>query len=211
MKPKISKQPGTITTAGNKTAILIISSVIGLISSFMVSALNVSLPAISRDFNIDAVMLSWVVTAYVLATAVFSVPFGRLADIVGIKRIFTYGIILFTLTTAVAAFSNSTGMLLACRGIQGIAAAMVAGTSVAMLMATFPANERGKGIGISIACVFIGLSIGPFLGGILTEYLGWRSIFLVVLPLCLFLIAVLFYKVSGEWAECKGEKFDFLG
>jgi EmrB/QacA subfamily drug resistance transporter len=177
----------------------------------MGSALNVALPVIGQEFHPDAVLLSWVVTSFILAMAVFSVPSGRLADISGIKNIFTWGMVLLTLSTAAIAFSNSVILLITFRAVQGASSAMLAGTSVAMIIAIFPAKDRGRGLGASIACVYFGQSIGPFLGGILTEHLGWRSIFLVSLPFCLLIMAVLFWKVRGEWAECKGEKFDYPG
>jgi EmrB/QacA subfamily drug resistance transporter len=211
VRPEDSTQAGMLKTSGNKIAILIISSVTGFIAAIMTSALNVALPAINLDFNADAVLLSWVVTSYILAMAVFSVPFGRIADIIGIKKIYTMGIILFTISTGAIAFSNSIVMLIACRTIQGASSAMLASTSVAMIMAVLPPKDRGFGIGTSIALVYTGFSIGPFFGGVLTEHLGWRSIFLISVALSLIMIIILFWKVQGEWAECKGEKFDYLG
>ena len=85
------------------------------------------------------------------------------------------------------------------------------GTGVAMLTSVFPLGERGKVLGINVAAVYIGLSLGPTLGGFLTEHLGWRSICLVNVPLCLIIISAVLWKLKGEWAEARGEKFDLTG
>jgi EmrB/QacA subfamily drug resistance transporter len=179
--------------------------------TLMSSGLNVALPSISKEFGTDAVLLSWIVTAFVLAAGVFSVPFGRIADIVGLKKIFLYGMILFTLTSVVALFSDSSIMLIVCRAVQGLGAAMIAVNSMAMVTAIYPAQERGRVLGINIACVYAGSSMGPFVGGILTQHFGWRSIFAINIPVGLAVILLILWKVKGEWAACRGEKFDYLG
>ena len=97
------------------------------------------------------------------------------------------------------------------RIIQGIGVAMIFGTSWAILTSIFPVGERGKALGITIAAVYFGLSTGPFLGGFLTQNLGWRSIFLINVPLGLFVIILIFWKLKGEWSEAKGESFDIVG
>jgi MFS family permease len=102
-------------------------------------------------------------------------------------------------------------MLLSFRVIQGIGGAMIFGTAVAILTSIFPPEERGKAIGINAAVVYLGLSLGPFLGGLLTQHFGWRSIFYANLPLGVIVIIFLFWKLKGEWAEAKGEKFDLYG
>lgn len=88
---------------------------------------------------------------------------------------------------------------------------MILGTGVAILTSVFPLGERGKSLGINATAVYLGLSLGPFLGGFLTQHLGWRSIFLVNVPLGLMIIIFVFWKLRGEWAEARGEKFDFIG
>lgn len=195
----------------NKTVALISSSLAVIFSTLMASGLNVALPEISSEFKADAILLSWIVTSFVLATAVFSVPFGRIADIFGLKRIFLYGMVLYTLVAVVAIFSTSATMLIVCRTIQGLGSAMIAVNGLALVTAIYPASERGRALGINIACVYAGSSIGPFLGGILTEHLGWRSIFAINIPVGLAVILLLLLRLKGEWRECKGEKFDYIG
>jgi EmrB/QacA subfamily drug resistance transporter len=141
----------------------------------------------------------------------FLVPFGRLADIHGRKRVFAYGMGIFTLASLALAFSSSAGMLITLRVLQGFGSAMIFGTGMAILTSVFPAAERGRVLGINVAAVYLGLSLGPVLGGFLTHQFGWRSIFLVNVPLGLFVIYLVVVKLNREWAEAQGEKFDAVG
>lgn len=194
-----------------KTTALVISSVSVFLIAVMIPALNVALPAIGQQFGANAVLLNWMVTAYVVAIAVFSIPIGRISDIIGIKKIFVLGLIVYTLSSALTAFSGSSIILIIGRGLQGVGASMVLVTSLAMISAIYPAYERGRALGISLACIFIGSMVGPFLGGILTEHLGWESIFLAGIPIDLILILLLIFRIKGEWRESQNEKFDYLG
>lgn len=195
----------------SKRITLLVVTVGAFLTPFDVSSVNVALPSIGKEFSMDAISLSWVATAYLLASAIFLVPFGRIADIHGRKRIFTIGILTFTLASFSMVFCQSAIVLVVFRIIQGIGAAMLFGTGAALLTSVFPAKERGKVLGIFVASVYLGLSTGPFLGGFLTLHFGWRSIFLVNVPLGLMLVALASLKMKGEWAEAKGEPFDLTG
>lgn len=195
----------------NRRSALIIATLSSFLTPFMGSSINIALPAIQKEFSLDAVLLSWVATSYILASVISLVPFGRLADIYGRKQIFAWGISIFTIASLLSAFSISTSMLIVSRIIQGIGSAMVFATGIAILTSVFPANQRGRVLGINVAAVYIGLSIGPFLGGLLTQYLTWRSIFAFTIPLGLTIIALVLLGLKGEWAEAKNEKFDMLG
>jgi len=178
---------------------------------FMGAAVNIALPAIGREFTLPALGLNWVATAYLLSAALFLVPFGRLADIVGRKKIYTWGVGVYTLASALCAMAPSGGMLIAFRIVQGLGGAMIFGTGVAILTSVFPAGKRGSALGIAVSATYLGLSLGPVLGGFLTEQLGWRSIFWINVPLGLAVMALIFWKLAGEWAEAKGETFDWTG
>ena len=179
--------------------------------TFMSQALNVALPKIGLEFGAEPVVLNWMVLAFVLALATFSVPFGRIGDVFGIKKTLITGIIFYVVISGIAAFSVSSSMLIVCRALQGISAAMAFVNALALLTAIFPVEERGRVFGINVAAVYIGSSMGPFLGGLLTEFLGWRSIFLLVVPVGLLIISLLLFKVKGEWCECKGQRIDYVG
>jgi EmrB/QacA subfamily drug resistance transporter len=194
-----------------KRAALIIACLSSFLTPFMGSSINIALPSIEKEFQIDAVFLSWIATSYLLAVAVSLVPFGRMADIYGRKKIYTFGIISFTVFSLLSALAISAPMLIIFRIFQGIGSAMIFATGIAILTSVFPPQERGKALGINVAAVYIGLSLGPFLGGFLTQHFTWRSIFLLNIPLGLIIILLIFWKLKGEWAEAKGEKFDVIG
>lgn len=195
----------------DKKTVLLIATLSSFLTPFMGSAINIALPAIGQEFAMDAVSLGWVATSYLLAASMTLVPFGRIADIYGRKKIFTGGILIFTVSSILSAISTSAIMLIAFRALQGIGSAMIFGTGIAILISVFPIGERGRALGINLAAVYLGLSLGPVLGGFLTEHFGWRSIFLANVPLALIIIAAVFWKLKGEWAEAKGEKFDLGG
>ncbi len=199
-----------VGSKANRRAAVLVATMGAFFTPFMGSSVNIALPTIGKEFALDAVVLGWIPTAYLLAAATLLVPAGRLADIFGRKRIFKYGVIIYTVSCLLLGLSTSVAMLISFRVLQGIAAAMVFSTGVAILTSVFPVAERGKVLGLNIASVYLGLSLGPTLGGLLTQYLGWRSIFLTNVPLGLAtIIATL--KLEGEWAEAKGEKFDLAG
>jgi len=194
-----------------KRMALIIAVIASFLTPFMGSAVNVALPTIGKEFNADAIMLSWVATAYLLSAAVFLLPFGRIADIYGRKKIFLFGIIIFTVSSLLCAFSNTIILLIVFRLFQAIGSSMIFGTGIAILTSVFPPGERGAAMGITVASVYIGLSLGPWLGGILTEHLGWRSIFYIIFPIGVLVVFLIINKLKSEWVEAKGEKVDWTG
>jgi len=196
----------------NKTTVLLVATLAAFVTPFMGSAVNVAIPAISSEFAATAIMISWIPTAYLLASAMFSIPLGRIADIYGLKRIFVYGIILFTLASLGAALTPLVELLITARMFQGIGASMIFVTGLALITHAFPATERGKAIGINITVVYIGLVLGPVLGGLIIQYLGWRSLFFLMLPLGVLMFLLTVWKMRGvEWADCNEEKFDVTG
>jgi len=198
-------------SAQGKRSALVVATLSAFVTPFMGSAVHIALPSIEREFGIDAIVLTWIATSYLLAAAISLVPFGRLADIHGRKKIFTYGMVIFTISSFLSAISISAPMLILFRILQGVGSSMVFATGIAILTSVFPPQERGKVLGINVAAVYIGLSLGPFLGGLLTQHFTWRSIFLVTVPLGLISIALVLWKLKGEWAEARGEKFDLPG
>ena len=194
-----------------KQSVLFVAVVSSFLTPYMGSATNVALPAIQSDFHLDAVTLAWVPTAYLLSCAVFLVPFGKLADIHGRKRIFIYGIWVFTVSACLTAMAPNTAVLLIGRAIQGMGSAMVFSTGLAILTSVFEAHERGRAMGLTVASVYIGLCTGPFFGGVLTQELNWRAVFASAIPLGIAAIYLATWKLEGEWAEAKGETLDIIG
>ena len=180
----------------------------------MISSVNVALPDIQNGFldqGINAVLLSWIATTYLLAAGVSLVPMGRLADIKGRKKILGFGFGLFSFSSLCCFFSPDVYWLLFFRGLQGFGGGMIFGTGMAILTSVFPPQNRGRVIGLAVSAVYIGLSTGPFAGGLLTHYFGWRSLFLVIFFFSLLPLLVLIVSLKGEWADAAGEHYDLTG
>ena len=190
---------------------LFVATLTSFMGPFTISSVNVALPAIQAEFSADAILLSWVATSYLLSMAMFLVPFGKVADIYGRKKIFSRGVVLYTAASFLAAFSFSIKVLIFMRVLQGIGAAMFVTTGMAIITSVFPPSRRGKAIGIYVAAVYIGLSVGPFAGGFITRYLGWRSIFAVVVPFGAASVFMTIKYLKGEWADARGETLDIRG
>jgi EmrB/QacA subfamily drug resistance transporter len=195
----------------NRKPALFVTTLGAFLTAFMNSSVNIALPSIGKEFAMDAVLLGWVTTSYLLSAGMFLIPFGRIADIHGRKRIFLFGFILYTVSSLFCAISPSPLFLISFRVLNGIGASMTITTGMAILTSIYPPGERGKVLGINVAAVYSGLSCGPVFGGFLTHYLGWRSIFLLNIPLGVFIILLTIWKLKGEWTEAKGEKFDVTG
>ncbi len=194
-----------------KRSVLFIAAFSAYITPFMGAAINLALPSIGSELGASAKQLNWVVTAYLLGTAVFMLPFGRLGDILGRKKMFMSGLIFFTLTTTCVVFAGNIRSFLIFRVLQGISSAMIFGTSMAIITSVFPPGERGRAMGINITATYAGLSTGPFLGGLLTEYFGWRSIFAFIIPISAAAAYLTYRKIRTEWSEAKGERLDIPG
>lgn len=195
----------------DKRVVLLVAATASFLTPFMGSSVNIALPSIGREFASNAVGLSWITTIYFLAAAVFLVPFGRIADITGRRRIFLLGMIGYTVVSVLCAFSTSETMLIVLRGLQGFTDAMMFGTSIAIVTSVYPPQERGRALGIAVASVYAGGALGPFVGGFLTQAAGWRSVFELTAVLGAVVVALTLWKMRGEWAEARGQKMDWLG
>jgi len=195
----------------SRTATLFVVCTAHFLMPFMMSAVGVALPAIGRDFNASAMQLGLVETTYVLSASIFLLSMGRMGDIYGRRRIFQYGIVVFTLAGGLLSQAWSIESMIVMRFLQGMGGSMVMATTFAIVVSVFPAEERGKALGIAVASVYAGISCGPFFGGALVTTFGWRSIFYLAVPLGMITFAVSCAKLRGEWAEAKGEPFDWRG
>lgn len=195
----------------NKTLLLLVTMVANFFNPFTGSAVNIALPKIALDLQLDAIGMSWVSMSYLLVSAVFLVPMGKIADRWGRRATFLYGNLLFLVASFACAFAETEGFLLATRMLQGLGGAMMVSTSMAIIMSAFPPKERGKVIGLTVASVYLGLSAAPVLGGILTEYLGWRSLFIINGSVSIFVAFAIWFAIKTEWKEEVKGKFDWKG
>jgi EmrB/QacA subfamily drug resistance transporter len=195
----------------NRWLVLFICSLSSFLVPFMTAAVNVSLASISKDLSLNAVVLGWIPMAYLLASAIFLVPFGRVADIYGAKKVFIFGMLLYTLSCLLLPFSQTATMLISFSVMEGIGAAASYSTSMVILNTTYQSGERGRALGITTATVYAGLSLGPLIGGFMTQHLSWRSIFLINVPLGILVVALMVWKMRGEQFEAKPPKMDYAG
>lgn len=168
-----------MTWTRKQISILSIVAITSFMGTFLISSINIALPSIEKEFNLDAVTLSWIVTAFLLTMAILLLPVGRWGDLTGIRRIFKVGVIIFTLSSILCALAPSGLWLIIFRLLQGAGAALTSTTGPAILVSSFPPQQKGRVLGISVSAVYLGLAFGPFFGGFLTQETGWRSIFLV--------------------------------
>jgi len=201
----------SMSESTSKSAILFSICMAHFLNPFMMSAVGVALPVMGREFDATALQLGLVETVFMLSMVAFLLAVGRFGDLHGRKRIFQYGLLIFACAGGLISLTGSIEMVITLRFFQGIGGAMVNATTMAILVAAFPPEERGKALGIAIASVYAGISCGPFIGGFLIEFLGWRSIFFLMLPFGLTTWLVTRIKIKEEWADAKGEPFDWIG
>lgn len=192
---------------------LLITTVSSFLAPFMGSATDLALKTIGdrNNLNAEAFWLTWVQLIYLLTSAAFLLPFGRAADLYGRKKVYLVGLGVYAVASGLAALSPTIEWLIAARALQGAGGAMVFGTAVATLTSIYPASERGRVLGVNTAAVYIGLTLGPALGGVMTQHLGWRSLFVFVGALALGDLVLALFKLRGEWAGAMGERFDWSG
>ena len=195
----------------DRRVVLLVVTLTSFLTPFASSSFNIALPSISKEFSLDAITMSWASLAYLLAAAMFLVPFGRLADIKGRRRVFLYGTISFTISSMLLGIYPTALTIIWLRALQGVSSAMIFGTGVAILVSVTPSREKGAILGINAATVYVGLSIGPFIGGLITETLGWRSILFVTAGIGAVAVLFMVWRLKGEWREAVGESFDLRG
>lgn len=177
----------------------------------MGSAVNIALPTIGNELSMNTVTLSWVAMGFLLSSAVMLVPFGKLADIWGRRRMLLFGNIFFTCATLSCAWSQNGGWLLFSRVLQGFGSAMILSSGMAIVISAFPPEKRGQIIGLNTSAVYVGLSAAPLLGGIMTQALGWQSLFYVNALAGILTTAGIYFGVRAEWAEARNDRLDLTG
>jgi EmrB/QacA subfamily drug resistance transporter len=154
-----------------------------LITVADIGEVSIAMPAIADEFNTDLSTVQWLMTGYLVAISAFLLPMGRLSDMVGRKKVYLWGLLIFGLGSALAALAPNFGSLILFRVLQGFGLGMVQGNQMAIMTSIFPAEERGKALGIHMTLVGTALIIGPVLGGVLVDAFGWRSVFYINVPL----------------------------
>ena len=177
----------------------------------MLSSVNTALPVIAVDIRLTALEVSWIPTAFLMASSMFVLVFGRLADMWGRKKVFLIGAATVIVSSVLASMASNGVELLISRFLQGFGAAMLYATQMALISSVFPKDIRGQAISWVISLIYVGLAVGPFLGGMLTEIYGWRSIFYLQVPLALFVLYVGIFRIRTEWSADNPGDFDYIG
>ena len=177
-----------------------------------VAIVNVAIPSIEKDLNISELTAQWVITAYAIAFGGFLLLGGRMADLLGRRRIFLVGLILFTIASLVCGFANSPGVLFSARAVQGLGAAIISPAALSIVTTTFREGpERNKALGIWGALGGSGAAAGVLFGGILTKYFGWEWIFWVNVPVGAIVLFLTLRFVPESTADLGHRKFDAAG
>ncbi|HWX09398.1 MAG TPA: DHA2 family efflux MFS transporter permease subunit, partial [Gaiellaceae bacterium] len=154
------------------------------------TVVNVALPSIARDLHISISELEWIVTGYALVFAALLITGGKLADMYGRRKIFIIGLTIFSLSSLACGLAPNAGFLIGARMVQGIGAALMSPATLSIISATFPPRQRGQAIGIWAGVSALALAIGPLVGGLIVDNIGWNWIFFVNVPVGILGIAV---------------------
>jgi EmrB/QacA subfamily drug resistance transporter len=184
-------------------------SVVILANDF--SALNVSLPAMEQDFDTDVSTIQWVVNAYALVFGIFIVTGGRMADLFGRKRIFLIGTTIFALFSLLGGIAPNEYVLILARALMGIGGAMMWPAILGMTYAALPAEKAGLAGGLILGAAGIGQAIGPLTGGVLTEFVSWRAVLLVNIPIAAVAMVVVWLTIHQAQTRAEGERLDYAG
>lgn len=197
----------------NRWVVLALSASSSFITTLDGSIVNIGLPAIAQTFHVGVSgAIEWVIIGYLVIIAAVLLTFGRLADMVGRRPIFLSGLVIFVLGSALCGMAPSLWLLVLARLFQGLGGALIFAVNVAMITSAFYHHERGLALGLNTIIVSLGVATGPTIGGIITQYLNWRWIFYVNVPICL-LVFVIGFMVYHEQRPARGEsgRFDPWG
>ena len=180
-------------------------------SALDASVVNTVLPVVRQAFNSNVAAIEWVVTVYLLVLSGLLLTFGRLGDLRGHKSIYVWGFGIFVLSSVLCGAAWSAPVLVVFRGVQAIGGAMLASNAPAIVTGNFPAEQRGRAFGLVSTMTYLGLTVGPSLGGWLTHAFGWRTIFYINVPVGMLAVALSLYFIPKDAPSESGQRFDLFG
>lgn len=175
------------------------------------SVVNTILPLLASELGTDVAGIEWVTTVYLLVVSGLLLGVGRLGDMRGHKRIYVGGFVIFVIGSALCGLARSAPALVGLRAVQAVGAAMLYSTSPAILTSAFPAERRGRALGALGTFTYLGLTVGPSVGGWLAHVLGWRSVFYMNVPVGLLAIALAARFIADDQPAPRAERFDVAG
>jgi EmrB/QacA subfamily drug resistance transporter len=208
--PHAEREP--LPSQSGQGAVLLAVGVGALMTSLDSSVANAILPVVTGALGSEVASSQWVVTIYLLVLSGLMLTFGRLGDLHGHKRVYLWGFGVFVLGSTASGAAPSLPMLIGARAVQGIGAAMLTSSSPAILTSSFPAAQRGRALGLFTTATYLGLAIGPSVGGWLTDQVSWRAVFFINLPIGLLALTLSARSIhSGAPRSSRGERFDVPG
>lgn len=193
-----------------KNIVLLICTILNFIAVFASNAVNIIIPTVAAEFHMSNIVQNWITIIFFLVMAMLSIPAGQISGKYGLKKVTIITSALFIIISIVNVFVTSSEQFLFCRLVLGLILAFINVTSMAMVVSAFEPQERGKALGLNITGVYVGLSLSPFLGGVLNYQLGWRSVILFAVPLLIVIIALLL-RIDDEWVTFEGIPIDIKG
>ncbi len=198
-------------TARDRYLVVAVICLGSFLSPLSMASVTMAIPAMAEALSADAVSVSLLPTLFLLSNVMFMLPAAKVADNIGRKRVFATGVALNACASLLAYWAPTIEWVLALRFAQGAGSAMVFSTSLAIITSVFPASERGLPLGLNTAAVYIGLTVAPALGGLITDTLGWRWVFLLPVPAATLLLTVVAVGLRGEWRHTRRSAFDWSG
>lgn len=175
------------------------------------SVVNTILPVIRTSFQSQVATIEWVVVIYLLVVSGLLLTFGRLGDLRGHRSVYLLGYVIFTIGSALCGLAPTAGALVGFRGAQALGAAMLFSNSPAILTKSFPAEQRGQALGLQATMTYLGLTVGPSLGGWLAQAFSWRAVFYINVPVGILGLLLSWRFVPQDTHEVREERFDALG
>lgn len=182
-----------------------------LMVSSQTSALNAILPFIARTFEVDVHSIQWVVLAYLFVGTGLLLTFGRLCDIIGQRRMFLTGFVVFIAGSMLSSLTQNVPSLIATRIVQAVGGGMITSASAPLITRRLPGSHRGRGLSAQIVMVYFGLAAGPAVGGVLADTLGWRWVFLINVPPGIAAMVITLVTIAKDEPATARQNFDIAG
>ena len=182
----------------DQRAALIVAIVTNFVMPFSGTSLVVAIPSIGVEFRSDPAMLGWIMSAFILSATVLAIPFGKVGDIWGRRKLLFAGIAIFSIGAFAVVVAPTFEFIIMCRVLQGIGAAMLNASNLAILIDIYPNEKRGKALGMAVSSSYLGMSAGPFFGGLITSYFEWRIIVVLIGLIAAFAFAVAIFRLPKQ-------------
>ena len=194
-----------------ETAVVFVSFITSFFAVFLSAGIILGVPSIASEFGMNNVIQNWIPTIALLVIAVFTLPAGQISGKYGVKKSLIVGVVIFILASIGACLSFSTESFLLFRVMQGIGIAFLNVSAMAMVVQAVNPKNRGKALGFTVTGIYLAGSLSPVLCGFLVYNLGWRSMFYFVIPFLVLCLALMIWKIPGEWKTYENSKIDSIG